>query len=60
MKKKVIWSGLSLLLAAAMLLASCGYNNHDIDPTLLQLQLRTTSAPAGATVLTVTEGNTGQ
>jgi hypothetical protein len=31
MKRKFIWSSLSLLLAAAMLLASCGYNNFDYD-----------------------------
>ena len=62
MNKKVIWSGLSLLLAAAMLLASCGSTTSTTTPgtttTTTTSAVVTTSTPAGATVLTVTEGST--
>ena len=60
MNKKVIWSGLSLLLAAAMLLASCGSTTSTTTPgtTTTTTSAIVTTTPAGATVLTVTEGNT--
>ena len=60
MNKKVIWSGLCLLLAAALLLASCGSTTSTSTTATTATTTTcgvTTSAPAGATVLTVTEGN---
>ena len=59
MKKKVAWLGLSLLLVAAMLLASCG-TTSTISPqtSATTTAAVTTSVDTGATVLTVTEGST--
>jgi hypothetical protein len=61
MKRKFIWSVLSLLLAAAMLLASCGSTTSTTTPattaaTTTSAAVTTTTA-VGATVLTVTEGS---
>src|SRR5271157_4863341 len=59
MKKKVIWLGLSLLLVAAVLLASCGTTSTTSTQTSATTTAAvTTSADTGATVLTVTEGST--
>ena len=57
MKRKFIWSGLSLLLAAAMLLASCGTTTSTTTPATTTSAVVTTTTAAGATVLTVTEGS---
>ena len=54
MKKKVTWLGLSLLMVAAMLLASCGTSNKTSTPT----NTATTSKTGEGAVLTVTNGNT--
>ena len=56
MKRKFIWSSLSLLLAAAMLLASCGTTTSTTTPATTTSAVVTTTTAAGATVLTVTEG----
>jgi hypothetical protein len=59
MKKKVTWLGLSLLLAAAMLLASCGTSTTTSAQTSATTTATvTTSVDTGATVLTVTKGST--
>ena len=57
MIRKVTWLGLSLLLAAAVLLASCGTTSTTSTQTTTTASV-TTSIDTGATVLTVTEGNT--
>jgi hypothetical protein len=57
MKRKFIWSSLSLLLAAAMLLASCGTTTSTTTPATTTSAVVTTTTAAGATVLTVTEGS---
>ena len=58
MKKKVTWLGLSLLLAAAMLLASCGSaSTTSAQTSATTTATVTTSVDTGATVLTVTEGS---
>jgi hypothetical protein len=59
MKKKVTWLGLSLLLAAAMLLASCGSaSTTSAQTSATTTATVTTSVDTGATVLTVTKGST--
>ena len=57
MKRKFIWSSLSLLLAASMLLASCGTTTSTTTPATTTSAVVTTTTAAGATVLTVTEGS---
>jgi hypothetical protein len=58
MKKKVTWLGLSLLLAVAMLLASCGTSTTTSAQTSATTTAAVTpSVDTGATVLTVTEGS---
>jgi hypothetical protein len=57
MNKKVIWSGLSLLLAAAMLLASCGSTTSTTGATTTTTKAAVTTADNVTTVLTVTEGS---
>jgi hypothetical protein len=51
-KRKNTWSGLSVLIVAGMLLASCG----NASTTVTQSPIRTT--PGGPIVLTVTDGST--
>jgi hypothetical protein len=59
MKKRVTWLGLSLLLTAAMLLASCGTSTTtSTQTTTTTTAAVTTSVDTGATVLTVTQGST--
>jgi guanyl-specific ribonuclease Sa len=59
MKKKVTWLGLSLLLAAAMLLASCGSaSTTSAQTSATTTAAVTTSVDTGLPVLTVTEGST--
>jgi hypothetical protein len=58
MNKKVTWLGLSLLLAAAMLLASCGTTTTSTQTSPTTTAAVTTSVDTGAIVLTVTEGST--
>lgn len=53
MKKKVIWLGLGLLTAAAMLLASCGTSSETTSMTTTSTGTSTTGV-----VLTVTNGST--
>jgi hypothetical protein len=53
MKKKVIWLGLGLLTAAAMLLASCGTSSGTTSMTTTSTGTSTTGV-----VLTVTNGST--
>jgi len=57
MKKKVTWLGLSLLLVAAMLLASCSTTSTTSTTTLTTASTTTSTAASGPTVLTVTEGS---
>ena len=52
MKRKSTWSGLSILIVAGMLFASCG----NAITTTTQRTIRTT--PVGPVVLTVTDGST--
>ncbi len=60
MNKKVIWSGLCLLLAGAMLLASCGSTTSTTTTattTPATTSTAVTTADNVTTVLTVTEGS---
>jgi len=59
MNKKVIWSGLGLLLAVAVLLASCGSTTSTTTTTTTPVTTSAvvTTTDTGATVLTVTEGS---
>ncbi len=57
MKKKGTWLGLSLLLVAAMLLASCSTTSTTSTTTLTTASTTTLTVASGATVLTVTEGS---
>ncbi|MGP8080150.1 MAG: hypothetical protein ACLPVI_06530 [Dehalococcoidales bacterium] len=52
MKRKITWLGLSILIAAGMLLAACG----NAGTATTQQPIQTT--PKGPVVLTVTNGNT--
>ena len=55
MKRKIIWLGLSVLMVAAMLLASCGTTTT--TPTTTTTTTTTSTVAAGPTVLTVSKGN---
>jgi|GEM_PF-589973 hypothetical protein len=59
MNKKVIWSGLSLLVGAAVLLASCGSITSTTTTTTTSATTSAvvTTTDTGATVLKVTEGS---
>ena len=58
MKKKYIWLGLSVLVAAAMLLASCGKSTTTAKSTTsTTVTTSTSTTPVGPVVLTVTNGS---